>query len=31
MELIDELNFIFTAPTFVANQVADKICKELSQ
>lgn len=28
LEKIDELNFIFTSPTFVANQVADKIRKE---
>ncbi|SEJ01316.1 helicase-related protein [Nitrosomonas eutropha] len=28
LEQIDELNFIFTSPTFVANEVADKIRKE---
>lgn len=28
LENIDELNFIFTAPTFVANEVTDKIRKE---
>ncbi|SJN14053.1 DEAD/DEAH box helicase-like protein [Halomonas citrativorans] len=28
LEKIDELNFIFTSPTFVANQVTDKIRKE---
>lgn len=28
LEKIDELNFIFTSPTFVANEVADKIRKE---
>lgn len=28
LEKIDELNFIFTSPTFVASQVADKIRKE---
>ncbi|ABM59209.1 SNF2-related protein [Verminephrobacter eiseniae] len=28
LEKIDELRFIFTAPTFVANQVTDKIRKE---
>lgn len=27
LEKIDELNFIFTSPTFVANEVADKIRK----
>lgn len=28
LEKIDELNFIFTSPTFVANEVTDKISKE---
>ena len=28
LEKLDELNFIFTSPTFVANEVADKIRKE---
>lgn len=28
LEKIDELNFIFTSPTFVANQVTDKMRKE---
>ena len=28
LEKIDELNFIFTSPTFVANEVTDKIRKE---
>ena len=28
LEQIDELNFIFTSPTFVANEVTDKIRKE---
>jgi hypothetical protein len=28
LEKIDELSFIFTSPTFVANQVTDKIRKE---
>lgn len=28
LEKIDELNFIFTSPTFVANDVADQIRKE---
>ena len=28
LEKIDELKFIFTSPTFVANEVADKIRKE---
>lgn len=28
LEKIDELNFIFTAPTFVADEVTDKIRKE---
>lgn len=28
LENIDELNFIFTSPTFVANEVTDKIRKE---
>ena len=28
LEKIDELSFIFTSPTFVANEVADKIRKE---
>jgi hypothetical protein len=28
LEKVDELNFIFTSPTFVANEVADKIRKE---
>ena len=27
LEKIDELNFIFTSPTFVANEVTDKIRK----
>ena len=28
LETLDELNFIFTSPTFVANEVTDKIRKE---
>lgn len=28
LEKIDELNFVFTSPTFVANEVTDKIRKE---
>jgi hypothetical protein len=28
LEKIDELNFIFTSPTFIANEVTDKIRKE---
>ncbi|USW95503.1 SNF2-related protein [Pseudomonas proteolytica] len=28
LEKLDELNFIFTSPTFVANEVADKVRKE---
>lgn len=28
LERIEELNFIFTSPTFVANEVTDKIRKE---
>ncbi len=28
LEKLDELNFIFTSPTFVANEVTDKIRKE---
>jgi|SRR5690625_132542 len=28
LEKVDELNFVFTSPTFVASQVADKIRKE---
>ncbi len=28
LEKIDELNFIFTSPTFVANEVTDRISKE---
>jgi hypothetical protein len=28
LEKIEELNFIFTSPTFVANEVTDKIRKE---
>ena len=28
LERIDELNFIFTAPTFVAKEATDKIRKE---
>lgn len=28
LEKIDELNFVFTAPTFVPNEVTDKISKE---
>ncbi|WP_312937653.1 helicase-related protein [Stutzerimonas nitrititolerans] len=28
LEKIDELNFIFTSPTFVASEVADKVRKE---
>ena len=28
LEKVDELNFIFTSPTFVANEVTDKIRKE---
>jgi SNF2 family DNA or RNA helicase len=28
LEKIDELNFVFTSPTFVANEVTDKIHKE---
>ena len=28
LEKIEELNFIFISPTFVANDVTDKICKE---
>ncbi len=28
LEMLEELNFIFTSPTFVANEVADKIRKE---
>ncbi|WP_265287837.1 phospholipase D-like domain-containing protein [Verminephrobacter eiseniae] len=28
LEKIDELDFIFTSPTFVANEVTDKIRKE---
>ena len=28
LEVIDELEFIFTSPTFVANEVTDKIRKE---
>ena len=28
LEKVEELNFIFTSPTFVANEVTDKIRKE---
>lgn len=31
LEKIDELNFIFTSPTFVANEVTDKIRKEIKE
>ena len=31
LEKVEELNFIFTSPTFVANEVTDKIRKELKE